>query len=129
MNAITAARKSLAESLADRAPEVHVIDHVPESIDTNSTGTVVLEPGDPFVQRGESLDVTEVELTYDLWLLLGYTGENETAADDLDLLVSSVFEALPRQWLLTAAGKPGPQTNGEWTCYGLRLTATTITNL
>lgn len=129
MNAITEARRGLADSLADRAPELHVIDHVPNAIDTDTKGTVVLEPGDPYVQRGETLDVGEVEVTLDLWLLIGYNGENDAVTDELDLMLGGVLQAVPRTWLVTAAGKPGPQTNGEWTCYGVRLTATTITNL
>ncbi len=126
---LSAVRKGLADDLRVDAPSLDVYDHVPPAIDTDSLGTVVLEPSEDYLTRGETLNRYEVEVALDVVVLVGYAGENDTDADDLDDALEAFYLALPAAWLVTATGKPGPQTNGEWTAYGIRLTAATITSL
>lgn len=129
MPTITSARRSLAAELEAAAPDLQVYAHVPETIDTDTAGTVVIEASENYLTHGETFSGRDVQVRLDLVVLVAYAGENETAADELDAALVALWQALPRSWLVTSTGKPGPQTNGEWTAYGVRLTVETITNL
>jgi len=126
MNGVTQARRDLAEAL--EASGLSVTDHVPSKLDPEA-GAIVIEPAEDYLTRGETLRGNEVEVAVTLYVLVDYRGENDTAADALDEALVATYGAIPGSWLVTSTGKPGPQTNGEWTAYGIQITATTITDL
>lgn len=127
MSALSDARAGLAATLRDESG-LAVFDHVPSKLDAGA-GAIILAPSEDYMIAGETLYSDEIEVALDVFVLVDYRGENDTAQNDLDTALVATYQAMPTDWQITATGRPGPQTNGEWTNYGIQLTAKTITHL
>ena len=119
MNAISAGRKALAQTMTDGG--VKTFPNVPMQI--NTARAVALAPAPDYVLS--TLDFgSDVAVTLHAYCLV----KPKNAEADLDALdgllvdVAAVLE--PTVWSITACDEPDVLTYGDWSLYGARLTLT-----
>lgn len=75
--------------------------YVPEGIDPP---IVIINPSDPYVERGDTLKANEFQVNYDL-NLVAQTAINSAVTEELDNMIEGVVLALS-DWHIVGVGQP-----------------------